>query len=351
MTNINELIIHIRKYYPSIIYFPRDALHMNGNIPLRVSLDNIANAQEFFNMFKENAYISLFSDWQIRNNTYDTIFIDIDGKTTEEAYEKYLKVNELLQEYKLIRRYFSGVGFHIFLDYIPTKIQNYHKTIRACAKTHNLLVQWTDKELLIDTQVMDTRRLCRVPGTINSDTSLYYIPFVESDTLEKILKRAQQKNVQQTNSQVQIQQDFINEGLEKKLQQIDNYYTNIKNIASAHRHVVQSSTLLNDIDTLPECMQNMIKQAKILGELTHIERIILATFLTKVWTNDKIQSLFAQIFKDYDSNVTTYYLNYIRQNYEHTYTCTKINELPAKYCPHKKWYYCSYYQRTKNKQQ
>jgi DNA primase catalytic subunit len=129
--------------------------------------------------------------------------IDVSNKVNNlvEAKHQAIAVNDFLAEKGFKIRYsaFSGSkGFHIVCD-DPWKDENTEmepkkREIKAIDERKKLVKEARDNKIIFDEKVtVDTRRIIRLPGTINSKTGLICTPLsrkeLESDT-ETILKLA-----------------------------------------------------------------------------------------------------------------------------------------------------------------
>ncbi|MCX6655527.1 MAG: hypothetical protein NTY03_10475 [Candidatus Bathyarchaeota archaeon] len=156
--------------------------------------------------------ISSKLDKDILKNIYiscDLSFdIDVSNKVNNlgEAKHQAIAVNDFLagKGFKIRYSAFSGSkGFHVVCD-DPWKEENAEmepkkRELKAVENRKKLVKEAKDNKIIFDEKVtIDTRRIIRVPGTINSKTGLICTPLsrkeLESDT-ETILKLAARDDV------------------------------------------------------------------------------------------------------------------------------------------------------------
>lgn len=125
------------------------------------------------------------------------IFLDFDahdGESLEKAFRD-LKVimSKVLEEDLIHTVFFSGRGFHLFIEGEPTydirNIQAYFKELKE------FLVAKVGEDITLDDRVGQISRLRRVPNTLNLSASLYCIPLEKEDfdnDLGRILELAKQ---------------------------------------------------------------------------------------------------------------------------------------------------------------
>ena len=161
--------------------FPREVMILNEKV-IRTTVSSFEEFQAFALHFKHNSYVTVFSDWQRKNDIYDCIPLDIDGDDENEAFSKRKELQQKLG-LRVARYVFSGKGQHIYLDFRPIHLYDYFGTIS----------QWLeDKGIdgLVDPLVAkDKRTMIRIPYSINTKTKRFAIP-LDMDgkqTLDEIL--------------------------------------------------------------------------------------------------------------------------------------------------------------------
>jgi len=259
---------------------------------------------------RKEAYVSVYSDYQINHNIADTIFIDLDGDNGFEKLEKeVVKLGELPLKHRV---YFTGGrGFHVFVDFSPTIITD----LRGAADEIVDIVGSTtgaDLDDYIDRHPLgDKSRMCRVPYTFHENTKKQMTLLWESGT-----------------------QDIAAQ-LHKKF--------------GKKRIPVSSKISVFDISLVkfPPCIEMCIELLRLTGELPHEARLFLATYLLKSgFTMDEVHQIF-KLANDYDYRKTQYQLDYIVKRKMRCYSCIKLKRLnicPVKYAkcefyPNVEWWF------------
>ena len=167
--------------------FPREVwwgshLETKGSLPRQIVNDR----QEYLefirlNNNKVNCYTSvydykMFGDSQAITTSVilDRLFLDFDSHNLplESSFEDFrLVIDYLLQKDYIFDMAFSGNGFHIF---VYGEVTN---TMRNIRQFFNVIRHQT-KNNTLDNRVIDSRRLRRIPNTVNMKTEecLYCIP-------------------------------------------------------------------------------------------------------------------------------------------------------------------------------
>jgi len=165
----------------------------------------IVNSREEFKIFLErfnnkmNCYTSVYDYKRFGNNQavvpsviLDRLFLDFDshGKPLDLSLEDTkLVVNYLIQHEYEFEMYFSGNGFHVFLyGEVSDSIRDIQQFFY---KLYPIAVNGT-----LDKSGVQTRRLRRIPNTVNMNTEeyLYCIPLTRSDltTIDNIIALAKE---------------------------------------------------------------------------------------------------------------------------------------------------------------
>ena len=311
--------------------FPRDIMHLKQNEAIRIKTKGLDELIDFSNIFVKDCYVSVFSDWQIANKVFDTIFLDIDGETSEESFEKYEKIKQKISGYSS-RCYFSGRGFHVFLDMEPLVFKDFCGTVRQWVFNQGL-------DRLVDKKVIDVRRVSRLPFNINSKTGMFCIPVSKDDVLKEIIRRAK---IGQGGEGKELKL-ADNDSLRRQLEFIDRNRKSFTGSSGSSKVDVEGYFKGNmEISKMPPCIQNMIKIAVRTGELDHEERLTLGIFLTKLWGIEKIKKFFKNIFRDYNESITSYQLLYLKRKNYNVFKCERIRQMTEKYCQFNKAEECCF---------
>lgn len=115
-----------------------------------------------------NCYASLFSQWQIINQTFDKLYIDIDSSRLMNAYKDMQKVSTYFSDYFNYEpriTFTANKGFAIYCDYPENKIdfmKGYYLVIHLISV---LKLKYADLKVS-----RDIKRITRVPYSLNFNT-------------------------------------------------------------------------------------------------------------------------------------------------------------------------------------
>jgi len=260
-------------------------------------------------------YASIFSSRQLSVMIYDTVFFDIDGKTIEESYTKYKEVIDKLGSI-ISRQYFSGRGFHIYVDLQdPITTKQEYKTL-----SHYLARYYKIEQLIDPAPVGDVRRMARLPSSQNSKTHMYMIRLFGGESLDAIKTLAAK-------------------------------YIPLNDIPSPHKYKIEL-TLTPDKPNLPRadtpiewrggmpaCIVNAEMLLNSYGELNHIPRLHYAAFMTMIGDQQRAYNNIKHA-NDFNEHITTYQLNYIAANKTKPFGCSKVT---PEVCPFANKRDCPYY--------
>jgi hypothetical protein len=293
------------------IQFPRDMFIS------RIKVRNLAEYLWLLSKYYWNTdcYVALYSDYQIKNNLFDTIFIDIDGRDKQEALEKLVRIQTPLGRQGISYRvYFSGrKGFHVYIDFPPTELKHPSYTMTQFLKQFKSIKGEC---------VGDVRRLVRVPYTVNQGTGLFMYQVNPEVNLKECISPPPSYPRQ------------INYQLPEILKKIDencppDYYAPWK---------------VAELDVpVPLCIVEMIHTLKSTGELAHQGRLHISSFLLRSGiSRSEIRQLFEMYAKDYKYKVTEYQLKKIEEGKLKCFGCRKLailglcplGKMEQKKCPY-----------------
>lgn len=140
---------------------------------------------------REDKYVAIYSDWQVENSIYDTIFFDIDGHNEthpvlawSKAYEKLQGLRSVLQalDLDISRAYISGRGIHAYIDFDPVKLEWFKQKYVTFVQTYRL-------NDFIDVRPVDLGFFGRLPLSINirSGTRVQEIDFTKPTLREALV--------------------------------------------------------------------------------------------------------------------------------------------------------------------
>lgn len=153
------------------------------------------SGKEFFDLLytyynTTSCYTSVFSEYQIENNLYDTIFIE--AEDVDSLTDAILIHNELIKVFNRFdlkfREYYSGNrGWHFYLDFPLTRIDDYNSSIKS------FVYDYLDVGDLVDRHVIGNKRgVARIPYTLNHKSKRYSMvllnPIDRYDVIERSKK-------------------------------------------------------------------------------------------------------------------------------------------------------------------
>lgn len=273
---------HLRPW-TKIPIFPRDMSSrdtlttiVNGiEKPTPLNRATVINMQQYLQSLssiykKKDCYISVFSDWQIENRIFDTIFLEFDAHDETSNVTNELMLNKHLLDKKLkklkigYRCFFSGRGFHYYLDFEPSYMKDYKSTVLEFLSKYKLLN-------LLDTSVLECARISRIPYTKHLRTGGFAVYIKDGMNIEDILSVSRDnqilvdtyKNYQETKIL-----DYLNLNAKPPETSIDTNYGNTY------------------IGWYPECVIRIMEKILINQHATHQERVHLAGYLKRFGLSD-----------------------------------------------------------------
>lgn len=257
-----------------------------------------------------DAYCAIFGRWQLSNNDFDTIYIDIEAGRREahddilQAYENMQHIIDVITPSRL---YFTGRGFAAFYD---LKEHIYERAYYH-AVCQNFLERLKIKQYVDAPISGDARRVARIPSTQNSKTDYWMIQISPDMTIREILKNAQKR----------IHEDFIGPKLTLS--------ADVLNVEIPRGVEVEYKHLIDEV-AYPLCIKNAILSLKTTGELDAVERLHWATFMIMNGETEKAREILRDYASDYKTDYTNYQLtNIVRKGYK----CYKCANVPKTICP------------------
>jgi hypothetical protein len=248
----------------------------------------------------KDCYASVFSIRQIRENRYDTIFLDVDNH--DDADKLRSKLDEYGFEY---REYDSGRGRHFYLDFEEEYLPEYKSGVRE------FVVKVLKVNDIVDMHVVgDVRRMARVPMTYNTRVGKFSTVINDNVGLNKELPKIIKELGKLSNT----------------ITRVDSDKCNMKTI-----EMFKGSKL-------PLCIEDLINKAIREQHLQHHERLIVATFMLTRYTKSEVREIF-KLCSDYNKVVTDYNLSWIIEKGYMPYSCDKIKSygLCRKICEYYPW--------------
>ncbi len=326
----------IRKWSREL--FPRGFGVKIGSSYVRMGL--LLNIDELFALLKRvnrDVYVNVFSVGQIENNVYDTFLLDIDSHlydpktkskyelSLETTYDRMREVTSKLEDAGLnYRVYFSGRGFHIYVDYVPVEIKRFSETaLRYMAIVLDDVFGYVDTRVLVD-----KNRIARVPYTKNSTVDRYMIGIdPDWDILTIIDYSENGEGKPQRIRPVDISDELrlIDERIEDKYNSRE-YEELAKMVRESDVNGDLILKIASDPEKMPYCVRDAIRRLVMTGELDHYERMHVAAFLLRLWNFDDVHELF-KFANDYRERITLYQLNYIMRRGIMPFSCRKAQTI------------------------
>lgn len=280
----------------------------------------IQNQQELyrFMMFGKDAFVRLFSEYQIAEREFDMLYLDIDDKDLHVAFVKLESTLEQLRKHG-VKRYlinFSGSkGFHIYIPFEPVRLFNYRKTVMA----------WLNKVgalQFLDASALEPRRVMRLPATVNTKSGLHCITL--GNDLHYSFKQVIERSI---DNQLEDFDLIYNVGISKEFLNIDGKVATEQAQSKPQTVESESSKLFTDITTFPPCMKRLVMLAVEGVDLNHTERMEMGIFLNHVFGGDVEKvALFYSKMSDYNPSVTKYHLQYLIDNKQKLMRCDNLND-------------------------
>jgi len=255
---------------------------------------------EKFCYFNKDVFINIFSEDQKKSKVYDMIFLDIDSNDLNKSYMRMFYICDTLTKngigYFVV---FSGSkGFHVYVPFKPTLLQNYREAIIEWLKDKNI-------SKYVDIQAIESNRVTRVPYSINSKSKKICMILGTDHTrfsLQSILDGSCVDELVMPH----------NENLGEILREFDRRVKSFS-AGKGYEFVIGSeSNIFSKFDYYPQCMQILVQEALEGTDLGHLERLEMGKFLLHVFGGnvDKVKSYYKKM-SDYNERKTLYNLNYI----------------------------------------
>ncbi len=262
-----------------------------------------------------DCYMSLFSYDQLSQGSLDTMYLDIDGHDGSDPYPKFVAVKNALEDLRipLSRAYFTGRGFAIYLDFEkPLNSMEYKK---AC---QYVVTKLGVKHLLDPSVIGNLRGMGRVPSSFNTKGNRYMVQIDPSDSSENILNNSV-NNIQTNNFGGYFDiQKFLNE-MGFNYNNVSNKIitTNVKPVLNSYEY--------------PPCINKAINDILKTGELDHVERIHLGSFLILNGEEQKLWDIL-RVANDFKESISANQIDSIKRHGGYSRACKNV---PETICPYK----------------
>jgi hypothetical protein len=253
---------------------------------------------------KEEAHAAIFSEAQKANKEFDTVLLDLDmqkmvnGKmvsTGDANVALGIVVDRLVSLGFQPRVDFTGRKYHIWLDFVPTRFEDYTRAVKSWAKQvipEFLVDGWIDYDLLGVEEHM-----CRLPMSWNA----------KGNDWAKEIRRGD-----------------VNVKLGQDLKVFDDMRPSVK------------KQMVVDIDLkeeeFPPCIKKMMAKMRKYGDLDSREWFALGSFFVFIGKAVDGDKFFQQYAKSYDKRLATQQMEFlVRKNYL-PLSCRSLGD--GGYCPY-----------------
>ena len=244
--------------------------------PTPLNRATVANEQQYLQSLssvykKKDCYVSVFSDWQIEHNIFDTIFLEFDShdengsvNMTELMLTKHLLDKKFRKLKIAFRSMFSTRGFHYYLDFEPSYMKDYKSTVLDFLEKQNILE-------LIDTSVLESARISRIPNTKHLKTGKFSVYVVDKMTVDEILKESENNSI--------LIETYSDRQKTKILDYLDLYIKPPKVSADKQYENEYSGWY-------PDCVIGIMEKILNNQHATHLERVHLTGYLKRFGLSD-----------------------------------------------------------------
>ena len=274
---------------------------------------------------KKDCYVSVFSDWQIENRIFDTLFFELadahpsNGKyyeTLEEAMSEIMfgkhMLEKKLDKLEITYRCFftGGRGFHYYLDFEPSFIKDYKCTLIKFLTDHKLID-------LVDTAVFDSARLARLPYTLHLKTGKFAVYSKKNLSIDDLLEASKNNTIL-----IEVPSTLKSSNI------LDYLDLDIE----APKNGSNDTTYGKGHDSwYPECVIAIIEKILIDQHATHLERMHLAGYLKRFGLVDREIVEYFRGTSDFNYDVALSQIESL-DRYSN-YSCRNVRILFKKLCP------------------
>jgi len=274
-----------------------------------------------------NAYATLFIDPSV----IDTVVFDVDAhdgglQASAECLKRLLAV---LRDYSYggsIRTYFTGRGWHVYVDCFPTFLNSPQAAVSRLASA--IAFRAGCKAVDVSTSVRAVRGFMRVVGSFNPKAGVYMVEVSEGESLDSVLGRARSGKVSAGH---EVRRSQV---LSDDLVALDGE----QSVARAGTASFEPSLFR----AMPPCIQSFMLELVATGELGHPERLQLALWLLRTVGTSGTELFFKEFARDYSPRVTSYQVWHLASRGYKFMSCRRIKaELGA--CPFSDQRVCVFY--------
>jgi len=253
--------------------------------------------------------MGVFSKMQQMCKIYDTVFFDIDAASIDVAAGyAHTVIDTMKSAFRDVnpRMYFSsGKGYHLYYDIVPTYLESYNAAVHNIV--HRLKIQ-----ACVDTQVLSSSILCRVPYTMHMKTHKYCIPIFARhisnfDMLEQMSRAPRLQDFRLNPSRM------LADALRNEMKTMN---------ANATVRTVNDGAALVD-DPVPLCVSSSYDRL-INGTAEHVDRVFLAMYMLNSGAGVECAMSAFKAAPDFVPRQTHYQLHYTDRKKVKVYSCRTL---------------------------
>jgi len=260
----------------------------------------VNNERQYINVIEKagftDCFTAVYTDWQKRNSVVDTIFLETDYSTRDEADKKHEEILSWFRQKGIhVRTLFSGRrSYHYYIDFPPTKVSDFKASV----------LNWVanipgDFDPAV---VGNLAQMARIPGTLHGATGLFCVPVNSIATSEKCTE------LFGSSVQIIIPNPIVAEEL-----------LGIKISSHSPRKSLLESKIENG--AVPPCILAIMRFAKNTGQASHQQRLHLTAYLLKVIGPQASLEFFKETMSDFRAQYSAYQIEYLRKREWGCYKC------------------------------
>ncbi len=272
----------------------------------------------------QDCYSSIFSLDQLSTDSLDTIYFDIDAHRGENLEDKFNEFKNKLNDAgisDITRIYFTGRGIAVYFDFLkPIKIGIYPTSVKY-------FVDYLGIRKILDVSVVgDVRRVARIPYSYNSKASRYMVRVSKDMSVDEMIEFSENKVIDDNRCWYQGKLFDFN----KYTQEIE-FYIQKTSEKIYGKHVERYE--------YPLCVKKGINDLLETGELDHVERLHVFSFLILNGEEGFSRKILTTA-GDYDPAITEAQIKSIKDHNGYIYSCDNV---PESICTYKNKRECPYY--------
>ena len=300
--------------------YPRSGLRLYPLTKRRGEGELLQDREEVqrFCSFGKDVFLNLFSEDQKKSKVYDCIFLDIDSESFRKSFTMLQAVVDKLRNVGVDRFHivFSGAkGFHVYVPFKPLLLHNYRVAVLDWARSIGVLK-------LIDIKSVEPNRVSRIP-TFENTKSGRICKYIGSDQCVDYLKLNDVLN------QTEVEMGEVEYNVMPELRK----YDKPNRESESMDYKIGKSAAFSKERYYPDCMLDLLYEARAGTDLNHHSRLELGKFLLHVHGGDtkRVRKEYEKM-SDYAPDKTQYQLDYIMRRELKSAGCDKL--IDDEICPH-----------------